>query len=356
MKLLSRRSLLSDISKIENKLIVLFLVFIICPYSVNSFAQDIHCTTTGGNYIVDFNTLTIPSGVKAGYKSEKITPNQGAGLWELTCQQDSDADRDVYVTFSTNESPVSGYTNVYPTNVPGWGILYNFAANSGGGTCNIGYDQHIENSKMNFTCHLLAGDNLQTIFSLGASYQFVKLADSAPGGAVNSTAVVSSSTSYNNQTGSDSQQIVYSGAANGAIIVPGICTINSGSNLNVDFGTILSGSFKTKGQMPAGFTPKKLSVPISCSDLDSGTKLHLSLEGTAASDTSAIKTDNADVGVSITDDSGNIVIPNNGAIPFEIDGDLNSQVSFNTYPVNVTGNTPAEGVFHAQAYLVVNFD
>ncbi|HDX9115970.1 TPA: fimbrial protein [Klebsiella michiganensis] len=356
MKLLSRRSLLSDISKIENKLIVLFLVFIIFPYSVNSFAYDIHCSTTGGNYIVDFNTLNIPSGVKAGYESEKITPNQGAGLWSLTCTRDPQADRDIYVTFSTNESPVSGYTNVYPTNIPGWGILYNFAANSGGDNCDIGYDQHLENTKLNFKCHLLHGDDQSTMFSLGASYQFVKLADSAPGGAVNSTAVVSSSTSYNNQTGSDSQQIVYSGAANGTIIVPGVCTINSGSNLNIDFGTFLSGSFKNKGQMPDGFTPKKLSVPISCSDLESGTKLHLSLEGNAASDTSAIKTDNADVGVSITDDSGNVVSPNNGVIPFEINGDLDSQVSFNTYPVNVTGNTPAEGVFHAQAYLVVNFD
>lgn len=142
----------------------------------------------------------------------------------------------------------------------------------------------------------------------------------------------------------------------GQIIVPQTCSINAGQIVTVDFGSFMSGEFKNKGQMPAGYTPKTITVPIKCNGMDANASLTLRFQGEASADEpAAIKTSNSDVGVQITDDSGKVIEPNSGLIPFQLDDNLQGTVTFHAAPISTTGNAPAEGTFSATAYIRVDF-
>ncbi|MEX5431836.1 fimbrial protein [Klebsiella michiganensis] len=142
----------------------------------------------------------------------------------------------------------------------------------------------------------------------------------------------------------------------GQVIVPQTCTINAGQIVTVDFGSFMSGEFKNKGQMPTGYTPKTITVPIKCNGMDANASLTLRFQAEASADEpAAIKTSNDDVGVQITDDSGKVIEPNSGLIPFQLDDNLQATVTFHAAPISTTGNAPAEGTFSATAYIRVDF-
>ncbi|QLP45703.1 fimbrial protein [Klebsiella michiganensis] len=142
----------------------------------------------------------------------------------------------------------------------------------------------------------------------------------------------------------------------GQVIVPQTCSINAGQIVTVDFGSFMSGEFKNKGQMPAGYTPKTISVPIKCNGMDANASLTLRFQAEASADEpAAIKTSNDDVGVQITDDSGKVIEPNSGLLPFQLDDNLQATVTFHAAPISTTGNAPAEGTFSATAYIRVDF-
>ncbi len=142
----------------------------------------------------------------------------------------------------------------------------------------------------------------------------------------------------------------------GQIIVPQTCSINAGQIVTVDFGSFMSGEFKNKGQMPAGYTPKTITVPIKCNGMDANASLTLRFQAEASADEpAAVKTSNDDVGVQITDDSGKVIEPNSGLIPFQLDDNLQATVTFHAAPISTTGNAPAEGTFSATAYIRVDF-
>ncbi|EPG4210108.1 fimbrial protein [Klebsiella michiganensis] len=142
----------------------------------------------------------------------------------------------------------------------------------------------------------------------------------------------------------------------GQVIVPQTCSINAGQIVTVDFGSFMSGEFKNKGQMPAGYTPKTITVPIKCNGMDANASLTLRFQAEASADEpAAIKTSNDDVGVQITDDSGKVIEPNSGLIPFQLDDNLQATVTFHAAPISTTGNVPAEGTFSATAYIRVDF-
>ncbi|WP_192831110.1 fimbrial protein [Klebsiella michiganensis] len=142
----------------------------------------------------------------------------------------------------------------------------------------------------------------------------------------------------------------------GQVIVPQTCSVNAGQIVTVDFGSFMSGEFKNKGQMPAGYTPKTITVPIKCNGMDANASLTLRFQAEASADEpAAIKTSNDDVGVQITDDSGKVIEPNSGLIPFQLDDNLQATVTFHAAPISTTGNAPAEGTFSATAYIRVDF-
>lgn len=142
----------------------------------------------------------------------------------------------------------------------------------------------------------------------------------------------------------------------GQVIVPQTCSVNAGQIVTVDFGSFMSGEFKNKGQMPAGYTPKTITVPIKCNGMDANASLTLRFQAEASADEpAAIKTSNDDVGVQITDSSGKVIEPNSGLIPFQLDDNLQATVTFHAAPISTTGNAPAEGTFSATAYIRVDF-
>lgn len=150
---------------------------------------------------------------------------------------------------------------------------------------------------------------------------------------------------------------VYTISYGGTITVPQSCTINSGETLNVQLGSIKSSDFKTMGEMPASATVKTVQIPITCNGSVSSTaSLSLRLIGARAVDVpSALATDNPDIGVQVTDSEGNNIMPNTGLIPFNL-ADDRANVTMNIFPVSATGNAPAEGEFHALAYLKLTYN
>lgn len=142
----------------------------------------------------------------------------------------------------------------------------------------------------------------------------------------------------------------------GQVIVPQTCSINAGQIVTVDFGSFMSGEFKNKGQMPTGYTPKTITVPIKCNGMDANASLTLRFQAEASADEpAAIKTSNDDVGVQITDSSGKVIEPNSGLLPFQLDDNMQATVTFHAAPISTTGNAPAEGTFSATAYIRVDF-
>lgn len=139
---------------------------------------------------------------------------------------------------------------------------------------------------------------------------------------------------------------VASAYIDGQISVPQTCSVNAGQIVTVDFGSFMSGEFKNKGQMPAGYTPKTISVPIKCNGIEANANLTVRFQADASADEpAAIKTSNSDVGVQITDSSGKVIEPNSGLIPFQLDDNLQATVTFHAAPISTTGNAPAEGTF-----------
>lgn len=144
----------------------------------------------------------------------------------------------------------------------------------------------------------------------------------------------------------------------GTVTVPQNCTINSGTQVVVDFESLYSSDFTTAGEKPKNFTPKTFNVPIQCNDISASANLTIRLEGTQSTTfNDAIQSDNKDVGVVVKDQAGNTLTPNarNSVVPFTLDGNGHSDVTLTAYPISITGLPPSEGVFTALAYLIVDF-
>ncbi|ROS15278.1 type 1 fimbria pilin [Raoultella sp. BIGb0399] len=149
---------------------------------------------------------------------------------------------------------------------------------------------------------------------------------------------------------------------NGIISVPQNCTVNAGTIISVDLGTVYASDFKAPGEKPANYTPKSFSFPIQCNYGASLANLTLRVDGTASADNSnALQSNNPDVGVIVTDDSGTILAPNNlnSALPLQLnqvdEDNYSTTVTLEAYPVNTTGKPPAEGTFTTLALLRVDF-
>lgn len=140
----------------------------------------------------------------------------------------------------------------------------------------------------------------------------------------------------------------------GTVTVPQNCDI-SPSPVNVDFGTIMSNSFKTAGAMPNGFTKVNKQLTLACRNISNGVVINLSFQTTpdpVYGD--ALKTDNSSIAVRIEDKNGNIISPNNGALPVNLNySTQQGTTEMNLYPINTTGSAPSVGIFNATATIKV---
>ncbi|ELT5414617.1 fimbrial protein BcfD [Salmonella enterica] len=160
-------------------------------------------------------------------------------------------------------------------------------------------------------------------------------------------------------TGDPLSDVVYSIIYSGTVTVPQSCEINAGQTILVNLGALYSGNFSHAGQKPVGIRAKKFSVPVKCSGLDSQVNLTMRLIATPDSHfPQAIASDNADVGVVVETDEGNVLIPNDvqRVAPFITDSAGRANITLQAYPVSTTGETPTEGTFTALASLRVDFD
>lgn len=144
----------------------------------------------------------------------------------------------------------------------------------------------------------------------------------------------------------------------GKITVPQSCIINDGQVINVDFGDIYNTALKTKGAGPDGYSPKVVQMAYICNNISEGVKLSFTFNGQSSSgDSSALATNNSDVGVRIEDTNGSVISPNSGQLPAQFDYTTQSgSTLFRTYPINTSGNTPAVGEFSSTATIVTNME
>lgn len=141
------------------------------------------------------------------------------------------------------------------------------------------------------------------------------------------------------------------------ITVPQTCELAAGQIINIDFGNISSGAFKTAGIIAQGIQPKERTVSIKCDNIAGNSQLTMRLQADKTNGNIVVSDENNDVGFRVTNNSGTPLIPNNlsSVIPFILDSNARQNVTIQAYPVSVTGNKPVEGPVTARGYLRVDF-
>jgi P pilus assembly protein, pilin FimA len=153
--------------------------------------------------------------------------------------------------------------------------------------------------------------------------------------------------------------VVYTISYSGTIEVPQSCEINAGNIVEFDFGDIGASLFSQAGagQRPAGVSVQSKTIGIKCTNVESRAYLTLRIESEKASG-NALVSDNPDLGFVVADENGTPLVPNTlgSTIPFQLDDNAQAQVGIRAWPVSITGNKPAEGLFTSRGYLRVDYD
>lgn len=146
----------------------------------------------------------------------------------------------------------------------------------------------------------------------------------------------------------------------GVITVPEACELNAAQVINIDFGNISSGAFKTAGAIAQGVQPQSRSISVKCDNVAGNAQLQMRLQadqGKVAGQNIVVADENKDVGFRVTNNSGTPLRVNDitSYIPFTLDNNARQSVTIQVYPVSVTGNKPTEGAVTSRAYLRVDF-
>lgn len=139
----------------------------------------------------------------------------------------------------------------------------------------------------------------------------------------------------------------------GTLSAPLSCTINAGSTIEVEFGSIVSKQFVSKGQPPQGYALKNVDIAYHCDDNAVGNndriKLTLSADhGLADSSAPYIARllNRNDLGVRIYDENGqNVELDGSYEFPVTMDEQGNGVVKIQAVPVSTTEATPEPGSF-----------
>ena len=141
------------------------------------------------------------------------------------------------------------------------------------------------------------------------------------------------------------------------ITAPESCEINAGQVIDINFGNISSGAFKTAGAIAQGRLPQSRDISVKCDNISGNAQLTMRMQADKTSGNIVVSDENNDVGFRVTNNSGVPLIPNNlsSVIPFTLDSNARQNVTIQAYPVSVTGNKPTEGPVTSRAYLRVDF-
>ncbi|CAI1618453.1 long polar fimbrial protein LpfD [Serratia quinivorans] len=148
----------------------------------------------------------------------------------------------------------------------------------------------------------------------------------------------------------------------GSVTVPQGCEINAGQVISIDFGTINSRNFSTKGEKPDALAPVEKNITFRCFGLADTAKLSLRVMGrTDTDDPSAIASDKPGIGVMVANAQGNVLTPNSTKEPLPLSlpdptNNRNAEVKLQAWPVNTNGLPASKGVFTATGTLQVDFD
>lgn len=141
----------------------------------------------------------------------------------------------------------------------------------------------------------------------------------------------------------------------GTVTVPQSCNINAGQVINIDFGKLQGKDIKTKGATADGFIPRNVDLTLACNNISDGIRISLSINGQASSgEPTALATSNKDIGIRILNATGEIISPNTGELPVNMNYSTQTGTSsMSVTPMNVTGEKPLVGQFTATATIKV---
>lgn len=141
-----------------------------------------------------------------------------------------------------------------------------------------------------------------------------------------------------------------------SISVPQSCVINSGQVLNIDFDNIPASSFKEAGKKAEGVNTISRNLNIQCDNIEASADLTMRLQADSVYG-NAIVSNNKSVGFIIANANGTELTPNDlsSFIPFKLNGNSDSNVTINVYPVSIDGKTPAEGSVTSSGFLRIDF-
>lgn len=149
----------------------------------------------------------------------------------------------------------------------------------------------------------------------------------------------------------------------GAISAPLTCTINAGSTIEAELGTVVTPQFVKKGQIPSGYRLTNVDISYHCDNDDarnSTDKIIISL----TSDQGVVEGSNKliakmigrnDVGVRMFDDNdNNVVLDGSVSFPLTLDQDGNGQIKMKAAPVSTTDARPNAGPFEGNVTVKMN--
>ncbi|EAQ8938986.1 fimbrial protein [Salmonella enterica] len=137
----------------------------------------------------------------------------------------------------------------------------------------------------------------------------------------------------------------------GSLWAPLSCTINAGSTIEVDFGSLVPSQFATRGQPPAGVL-KDVDINYHCdNDKDAAAgRIKMTLtadQGTVSGEPAIAKLiDREDLGIRVFNENNqNVLLDGTFEFPIVLDEQGNGSVKIKAAPVSTTDARPAAGSF-----------
>ncbi|WP_454874462.1 fimbrial protein [Paraburkholderia xenovorans] len=258
------------------------------------------CNASGANNVISAGSISVPANPTIGATIATLAPTQ----FQMPCRFDTSAPVEtsatLWATFDSSLPPVSGFADVYQTNVQGLGIRYTFNAPA----CNAN-NVPMTSGEVKLTCPVSGPvDGPYMPIDVTVTPSFVATGVIPLGARTLSTVPLVSIvywTSDDPATGWDKPPL-YTGAASGRIIHA--CAINQ-PDASVTLPTVNSSAFSGGVGSVAG--PQSFSLVFSCG---SGAQVSIVLtDNTDPSNRSNVLTPTADstakgIGIQILNDRG----------------------------------------------------
>ncbi|MRS90357.1 fimbrial protein [Enterobacteriaceae bacterium RIT714] len=255
--------------KTYQKFIFLALVVIFSFFHPLKAHAETGCSSQGGSYML-YNSAFIARDMPIGQSTQAFS---GYGsTYNLICSASDAKEHDVYFKITIDATPVDGYTDVYPTNMPAMGVRFNFR--TGAGFCGIKLTDKIENSSRVYTCHL-SGSSQDEIQS---SVELVRIADDDIEGMIQKIPAVKTSYHIDSNGTETPLNNIWSGQANLSISLNS-CSLAAHS-IAIPLGDVSDSSFTGVGSTSGA---KAFSLKLSC---NMGLNVHVALDGKQNADTS----------------------------------------------------------------------